>query len=63
MTSGFDWKEDYYLPLNPTAKAYYGRNIEKQMLSRKFISEPGQRFNYISSDTQLLAIISKEPLE
>ena len=57
MTSGFDWKEDYYLPLNPTAKAYYGRNIEKQMLSRKFISEPGQRFNYISSDTQLLAII------
>lgn len=57
MTSGFDWKEDYYLPLNPTAKAYYGRNIEKQMLSRKFIAEPGQRFNYISSDTQLLAII------
>lgn len=57
MTSGFDWSEDYYLPLNPTAKAYYGRNIEKQMLSRKFIQEPGGRFNYISSDTQLLAII------
>lgn len=57
MTSGFDWQEDYYFPLNPTAKAYYGENIEKQMLSRKFISEPGEKFNYISSDTQLLAII------
>lgn len=57
MTSGFDWNEDYYLPLNPTAKAYYGSNIEKQMLKRKFIKEPGGYFNYISSDTQLLAII------
>lgn len=57
MTSGFDWKEDYYFPINPTAKAYYGKNIEKQMLSRKFIAEPGGHFNYISSDTQLLGII------
>lgn len=57
MRSGYDWKEDYYFPLNPTAKAYYGSNIEKQMLSRSFISEPGGNFNYLSGDTQLLAII------
>src|SRR5690606_42149143 len=57
MTTGIELKEDYYLQFNTTAKVYYGKNIEKQMLSRKFISEPGQRFNYISSDTQLLAII------
>src|SRR5690606_30606350 len=57
MRSGYDWSEDYYLPLNPTAKAYYGSNIEKQMLSRSFISEPGGDFNYLSGDTQLLAII------
>lgn len=57
MTSGFDWSEDYYLPLNPTAKAYYGDKIEKQMLDRKFIQKPGGNFNYISSDTQLLAIV------
>lgn len=57
MTSGFDWKEDYYLPLNPTAKAYYGENIEKQMLSRSFAQKPGGHFNYLSGDTQLLAII------
>jgi len=57
MTSGYDWEEDYYFPLNPTAKAYYGSNIEKQILSREFIEEPGQKFNYLSADTQLLAII------
>lgn len=57
MTSGYDWREDYYLPLNPTAKAYYGSNIEKQMLSRSFIQEPGGNFNYLSGDTQLLAIV------
>lgn len=59
MRSGYDWNEDYYFPLNPTAKAYYGRNIEKQMLNRSFIKEPGGEFNYLSGDTQLLAIILK----
>lgn len=57
MTSGYNWSEDYYLPLNPTAKAYYGDQIEKQMLDRNFIQKPGGNFNYISSDTQLLAIV------
>lgn len=57
MTSGYDWEEDYYFPINPTAKAYYGKNIKKQILSREFIEEPGRKFNYLSADTQLLAII------
>lgn len=57
MTSGYDWEEDYYFPINPTAKAYYGRNIEKQILKRKFVSEPGGHFKYLSGDTQLLGII------
>lgn len=57
MTSGYDWQEDYYWPLNPTAKAYYGNNIEKQMLERRFIGVPGGHFNYLSGNTQLLAII------
>lgn len=57
MTSGYDWVEDYYLPLNPTAKAYYGRNIEKQMLKRGFNQEPGGHFEYLSGNTQLLGII------
>lgn len=57
MTSGYDWKENYYLPLNPTAKAYFGADIEEQMLERKFISEPGKQFSYLSGNTQLLAIL------
>ncbi|MXV37083.1 serine hydrolase [Flavobacteriaceae bacterium Ap0902] len=57
MTSGFDWKEDYYLPLNPTAKAYFADDIKEQMLSRKFIKEPGGHFEYLSGNTQLLAIL------
>lgn len=57
MTSGYDWEEDYYFPLNPTAKAYYGRNIEKQMLKRRFSEEPGGHFKYLSGNTQLLGII------
>jgi len=57
MTSGYDWQEDYYWPLNPTAKAYYGSNIEKQMLKRSFIQQPGEHFNYLSGNTQILGII------
>lgn len=57
MTSGYDWVEDYYHPFDPTAKAYYGSNIEKQILDRSFIEEPGKQFNYLSGTTQLLAIV------
>lgn len=57
MTSGYDWKEDYYLPINPTAKSYLGDNIEEQILSRGFVSESGRDFEYLSGNTQLLSII------
>lgn len=57
MTSGFDWVEDYYHPFDDTAKAYYGNNIEKQMLSKEFNKEPGKHFDYTSGTTQLLGII------
>ena len=57
MTSGFDWKENYYLPLNPTAKAYFGADINQQMLERKFVKEPGGHFEYLSGNTQLLGIV------
>lgn len=62
MTSGYDWDEDYYFPINPTAKAYYGTEIEQQMLSRKFVRRPGGAFTYQSGDTQLLGIILKRAL-
>lgn len=57
MTSGFDWTEDYFHPFDDTAKAYYGSNIEKQMLGKGFNKEPGKHFDYTSGTTQLLAIV------
>jgi len=59
MRSGFDWEESYYLPLNETAKAYYGEHIEKQLLKRHFSERPGGHFEYLSANTELLAIILK----
>ncbi len=63
MNSGFDWTEDYYLPLNPTAKAYYGDDVEGQMLSIGFKEQPGGLFKYASGDTQLLGIVLKRALK
>lgn len=56
MTSGYDWDEHYYLPLNMTAKSYYGSDIEEQILSRKFRSAPNGSFLYLSGATQMLGI-------
>ena len=59
MRSGFDWTEDYKSPFNPTTEAYYGNDIERMLLKRKFSERPGGHYRYCSADTQLLAIILK----
>jgi CubicO group peptidase (beta-lactamase class C family) len=59
MRSGLDWKENYTLPINMTTEAYFGNDIEKQMLKKSFINRPGEHFKYSSGDTQLLAIVLK----
>lgn len=56
MTSGYDWTEDYYFPLNPTAESYYGHDLVEQMINRDFVEECGGQFEYSSGDTQLLGI-------
>jgi len=63
MRSGFDWTEDYYTPFNMTTEAYYGDHIERQLLKRHFSSHPGGHFNYLSANTQLLAIVLKRATE
>lgn len=57
MSSGLEWNESYRSPLNPTTKAYYGTHLEEQVLSKKFIEKPGKRFNYLSINTEILAIL------
>jgi CubicO group peptidase (beta-lactamase class C family) len=59
MRSGFDWTEEYYSPFNVTTEAYFGNQIEKQLLKRRFTSRPGGNFKYLSANTQLLAIVLK----
>ena len=59
MRSGFDWSEKYHSPFNPTTEAYFGNDIERMLLKRKFSHRPGGHFNYLSANTQLLAIVLK----
>ncbi|MES1965718.1 beta-lactamase family protein [Psychrobacter sp. AH5] len=56
MTSGYDWTEDYYFPINPTAESYYGHDLVKQMVNRDFVESCGGQFEYSSGDTQMLGI-------
>jgi CubicO group peptidase (beta-lactamase class C family) len=59
MRSGLDWTEEYYSPLNMTTEAYFGDDIQEQLLKRGFDHQPGKHFKYSSADTQLLAIVLK----
>ena len=62
MSSGMNWKENYYLPFNETTEAYYGNQLQELILSRKIVDKPGQTFNYQSGNTQLLGIILNKVL-
>ena len=57
MASGSDWDEKYYSPFSVTTRAYFDDDLEKVMLSRKIIKEPGHAFKYASGDTQLLGLV------
>ncbi|MDR2621033.1 MAG: beta-lactamase family protein [Dysgonamonadaceae bacterium] len=59
MRSGFDWDEEYYSPVNMTTEAYFGNDVEKQLLKRHFVTQPGGKFKYLSANTQLLAMVLK----
>jgi CubicO group peptidase (beta-lactamase class C family) len=56
MSSGLDWDEAYKNPFTVTARAYYGEDVYKLMLSLPIIDTPGKFYNYQSGSTQLLAL-------
>ena len=56
MSSGMKWTENYTNIFGVTARAYIGSNLNELILSRPIIKEPGKSFEYLSSDTQLLAM-------
>jgi CubicO group peptidase (beta-lactamase class C family) len=57
MSSGMEWVENYKRPLSVTARAYYGTNLKKLILGRRFSTKPGTVFHYKSGDTQLLGLV------
>ncbi len=58
MSSGSDWVEDYYNPFHITTEAYFCDDLNKLMIEDVRIdSKPGQEFNYLSGDTQLMGMI------
>ncbi len=58
MSSGSNWIEDYYNPFHITTEAYFSDDIDKMMYDKVRIDDkPGQKFNYLSGDTQLMGMI------
>ena len=57
MSSGMDWSEEYYSPINITAESYFTKDLRAVMLNRKIVNEPGKSFKYLSGDTQLLGMV------
>ena len=63
MSSGMKWTENYTNIFGVTARAYVGSDLNKLILSRPIIKEPGKSFEYLSSDTQLLAMTIEKATE
>lgn len=63
MSSGHEWDENYYLPLNMTTDLYYGRDAQGLVLSHGFEREPGSAYEYSSGSTQLLGVFLKRALQ
>ncbi|WP_284309480.1 serine hydrolase domain-containing protein [Hydrogenophaga electricum] len=62
MTSGHEWTENYYLPLNPTTELYFGGDAAGVVLRQGFERAPGTAFEYSSASTQVLAVALQRAL-
>lgn len=63
MTSGLDFNESYTNPFGDAATFYYGRNLRKAIGKMKLKSPPGERFEYVSGNTQLLGLVLERALK
>ena len=57
MSSGLNWDEAYSSPFSMTTEAYYGTNLVGLINSLKVVKEPGKQFEYLSGNTEVLAMI------
>ena len=56
MASGLSWDEKYYSPFSIVTRAYFDDNLKELILGLKIKNKPGERFEYLSGATQLLAM-------
>jgi len=59
MSSGLSWDEAYTSPNSITTQAYYGDDLPSLVTNLEVVAPPGERFNYLSGDSQLLAMVLK----
>ena len=57
MSSGIDFDENYASPFSYPAQAYYGKELRKLTLKYEVNKESGRVFEYLSGNSQLLAMI------
>lgn len=57
MASGLNWDESYYNPFSMTIQAYLDDELREQILSLKVVKQPGQEFEYLSGNIQLLGMV------
>ena len=62
MTSGLDFSESYVNPFGTAARYYYGRRLYRYMEHMKLARPPGERFEYVSGNSQLLGLILERAL-
>jgi CubicO group peptidase (beta-lactamase class C family) len=57
MSSGINWDESYSSPFSVTTQAYYGDDLPALINDLEVVETPGKSFNYLSGNTQILAMI------
>lgn len=60
MSSGLNWSESGVNPFSDNAAAYYTDDLSEVLKKKKFVWEPGSKFQYASGNSELLGIMIHE---
>lgn len=63
MTSGLQFNEGYSNPFGEVATFYYGTNLRKATTGLKLKRAPGEAFEYVSGNPQILGLVLERALK
>lgn len=63
MTSGLEFNEGYSNPFGEVATFYYGTNLRKATTKLKLKRAPGEAFEYVSGNPQILGLVLERALK